>query len=64
MIRPPSPTTMVVGIKTGFMSNGNMVMKMIELNGLNRTWSLTVRGITVDLNTLGIENTFEATQGE
>lgn len=44
------------------IANGNIVMKTIDLNFTNQTWTLAVRGKDVCLSNYGISNQFSKTK--
>jgi hypothetical protein len=44
------------------ITNGNIVMKTINLNFTNQTWTLAVRGKDVCLSNYGISNKFSKTK--
>lgn len=60
LMSPCTTNSCTIGLKTGFLSNGNLVMKILKVCG--STWSLTVRGVVVDLSTLGIDSKFTMTR--
>ena len=50
-----------IGVMSNITANGNRVIKEITLNFVLKTWNLEVRGITINLNTLGLLPEFDLT---
>ena len=50
-----------IGVLSNITANGNHVIKEITLNFITKIWTLKVRGITVNLDTLGLSRNFDLT---
>lgn len=50
-----------IGVMSNITANGNRVIKEITLNFILKTWNLEVRGVTINLKTLGLLPEFDLT---
>ena len=62
LCRLTSADSAEIALETDMQRNGQNMLKVVHIKG--NVWTLTVRGQTIDLGSLGVDSTFQATQHE